>query len=246
MAATNITKKELSNHNSGNGWSSNGISGQGKKPFACDVVKENGPYRLLVFGTARCLWEDRRAAIELIENKTHHVMTINDAAIHVMGHPIDHIVSLHKEFLGPFKKIKMAARNLGESTTHCDKEGAGVQCVWKFFNVGGTSALFAAKIGIAMGYKKIILCGCPMDNSGHYWEDPSTVGILGCEAIGMVWKDAARDYLRNYVKSMSGRTKECLGEPTKEWLDDKSEITQEQTESMRREQREGHILEAHR
>jgi len=199
-------------------WNANGIHGDGEAPYALDVVKENGPHRLVIFGTARCLWDDRRRFNEMLEGKTHHVMTINDAAIHVMGKPIDHIVSLHKEFVGPLKKMKMAARNLGECTTHCDKEGKDVQCFWKFSNVGGTSALFGVKIGLAMGYKKITLCGCPLDNSGHYWEDPSTVGILGCGAIGMVWKDAARDIFKDRVRSMSGRTKEILGEPDKEWL----------------------------
>jgi len=164
------------------------------------------------------MWDDRKAYYDMLENRTHHVMTINDAAIHVMGHPIDHMVSLHKEFLGPFKKIKMAARNLGESTTHSDRAGTGIQCVWSFYNVGGTSALFGAKIGVAMGYTKIVLAGCPLDNSGHYWEDPTRVGTLGCEAIGMVWQDAARMYLKDKVKSMSGRTKDLLGEPDAEWL----------------------------
>ena len=209
---------ERSRHPETYGWECNGITGNGKKPFLCDVVKDNGPHRLMIYGTARCMWDDRKRVNEMLDNRTHHVMTINDAAIHIMGKPIDHIVSLHKEFLGNFKRIKMAARNLGESTTHCDKEGKDITCAWTFFNVGGTSALFGAKIAIAMGYKKIVLAGCPLDNSGHYWEDPTRVGVLGCGSIGMVWKDAVRDYLKPYVRSMSGRTRDLLGEPTAEWL----------------------------
>ena len=230
-------------------WKSNGIEGQGQAPIVCDVVKENGPYRLLILGTARCLWEDRQKFYdEILRDKTHHVMCINDSSIHTMGHPINHIVSLHAEFVGAFRKIMAGSRNLGgHPQTHCDRAAAGVDIVWNFYNVGGTSALFGAKIGIAMGYKKIILCGCPLDGTGHYWEDPRTKGILDCDAIGMVWRDAARDYLHGYVKSMSGRTRDYLGEPTQEWLDDMTadggpSPSYNQTER----EKEPHILAGHR
>ncbi len=228
-------------------WKSNGIEGNGQKPIVLDVVKENGPHRLLIFGTARCLWEDRDKAHALLKGKTHHVMCINDAAIHVMGHPINHIVSLHAEFPGALRKIQMAARNLGQSQTHSDKPNGGIDIVWNFYNVGGTSALFGAKIGIAMGYKKIILCGCPLDGTGHYWEDPSTKGILDCHAIGDVWRSAARDYLHGYVKSFSGRTKDYLGEPTEEWLkDDGKGAGQSPSFNKTEREREPHIIAGHR
>ena len=201
-------------------WESNGIKGMGEAPRILNVVKTNGPYRLIIYGTARCLWEDRKKVNAMLRNRKHHVMCINDAAIHVMGHPINHVVSLHKEFPPAFRKIQMAARNLGQSQTHCNRKAEGIDFVWEVANAGGTSALFGCRIGIAMGYKKIVLCGCPMDNTGHYWEDPDTKGILACPAIAEVWKIAGKNELTGYVRAASGPITEYVGEITQEWIDD--------------------------
>jgi hypothetical protein len=81
---------------------------------------------------------------------------------------------------------------------------------------GGSVGLFATKVAIQEYYMdKVILCGVPMKrDAGHFvrgrpWDD-----VLTFERR---WEKYI-PWLKNFVRSMSGRTQEWLGEPTKEWL----------------------------
>jgi hypothetical protein len=71
----------------------------------------------------------------------------------------------------------------------------------------GSSALLGVKIALRLGYRKIILAGVPL-NEGHYAHFQ----------IGWTW---IADLLKCCpVRSMSGFTRELLGAPTEEWLND--------------------------
>ena len=93
---------------------------------------------------------------------------------------------------------------------------------------GATSAGKAALIGLAMGFDRIILAGCPMDGSGY--APGETEGIkqhASCARVGDKKKQQAgmiRKYKANMARlaegpfkgrvfSMSGFTRQCLGEP---------------------------------
>jgi hypothetical protein len=84
----------------------------------------------------------------------------------------------------------------------------------------GSSALFASLACIAMGYKKIVLAGCPMDMSGHWYFPPSkeTLGPLWIGVDFMAWIDFARQPDSKKVTSMSGYTAKLLGEATKDGM----------------------------
>jgi len=75
---------------------------------------------------------------------------------------------------------------------------------------GGSSALMGVMAGLRIGYKKIVLCGCPMEgaNPNHPGADYSMFQSKWVEK---------REELFN-VRSMSGFTADLLGEPTREWL----------------------------
>jgi hypothetical protein len=73
----------------------------------------------------------------------------------------------------------------------------------------GSSALLAVKVGLRLGYRKIIVCGCPLDE-GKYIKYQR--GWLLCA-----------DMIRDTVRSMSGWTKELLGAPTAEWINGSDE-----------------------
>jgi len=81
--------------------------------------------------------------------------------------------------------------------------------VWE----GGSSALLGVIAGIREGYKKIVLCGCPMEgaNPGHPGADYSMFQGKWTESVSL---------LCNYVRSMSGFTMKLLGAPTEEWLNE--------------------------
>jgi len=79
---------------------------------------------------------------------------------------------------------------------------------------GGTSAMMAYKIALAMGFDEVILCGCPLQ-SGPYadgsagWTDKGESNVA---AYYDPWIKVS-EQIQGIVFSMSGFTKELLGEP---------------------------------
>jgi hypothetical protein len=84
----------------------------------------------------------------------------------------------------------------------------------------GSSALFAALAAIAMGYKKIVLAGCPLDTEGHwYWpQKRETLGPIWLGLDYMAWLDFAQELDSYKVRSMSGYTAKIIGKASKEWI----------------------------
>ena len=85
----------------------------------------------------------------------------------------------------------------------------------------GSSALFATLAGIAMGYDKIVLAGCPLDTEGHWYFEPNGPETLGPSWMGldfMAWIDFSKQKEAEKVRSMSGYTEKLLGKASKSWL----------------------------
>ncbi len=74
----------------------------------------------------------------------------------------------------------------------------------------GSSALFATLIGLILGYKGIVLAGCPMDREGHWYFGEEHKGPEWREEDFEIWKDFARLPQAKRVKSLSGFTREVL------------------------------------
>lgn len=73
----------------------------------------------------------------------------------------------------------------------------------------GSSALLGVQAALRMGYRKIVLCGCPLigiNDKGSKYEN-----------FQSGWKKH-REEVAPYVRSMSGWTREFLSMPTVEWL----------------------------
>ena len=68
---------------------------------------------------------------------------------------------------------------------------------------GAGSAMYGIQIGINLGYDKIILVDCPLDDY--------------CEGHQEGFKEAF-PLIKDKVRAMSGFTKELFGEPDDEWL----------------------------
>jgi len=71
----------------------------------------------------------------------------------------------------------------------------------------GGSAMLAVKIGLRLGYKKIIMVGV-MLNEGRYVK------------FQRGWT-FVQDMIRDTVRSQNGFVKELLGAPTQEWINEK-------------------------
>lgn len=180
---------------------------------------------LLVVGSAKCVYEDVRRARQLRPDA--HVLAINEAGGAIAD--IEHLLAGHCEKAGQYlayrrRKFPNAkscfvhasyrdGRMMPGSVTHC----------WRHVATGGTSAWKAVRIGKAMGYEEIILCGCPMDNSGYFFAEEQTGIVVDCDRIGLGEGRMYDNYRRTFAKraqeegqnvySMSGYSRELLGEP---------------------------------
>ena len=93
-------------------------------------------------------------------------------------------------------------------------------CKWTWpFGGHATSGLGAALVAVGLGYDRIVLCGMPLDDGPHNGEPPWRKCQFTNEAAGNVntginghWKQAIRIAFQGKVKSMSGRTKDWLGD----------------------------------
>ncbi len=101
--------------------------------------------------------------------------------------------------------------------------------------VAATSASKAAKIGFRLGFDEAILCGCPMDGSGYFPGEADVPQSVMCLRIGDKGtafgtttpvqetriirayrerlKILADTEFKGRVFSMSGYSRDCLGEP---------------------------------
>lgn len=159
--------------------------------------------RLLVLGCARCVWDDLNAALGTGWESA-DVMAVNDAISYCPGQ-VDHAYSDHVEFLQAW-----ARRSRWRPDLHTATPGApeGVR-EWPWPR-HGTSALGAVYTGLALGYDEIMLCGVPLDGTGHFY-DPYWVGSPQFAGEERYWRNAAERIFGGRVRSMSGRTKAILG-----------------------------------
>lgn len=96
------------------------------------------------------------------------------------------------------------------------------ECPWKMDEIfwHGSSALFAVYACLELGYKKIVLAGCPLDSKGHWYFPPEHTGPSWTGETYQAWLDFARDERANAVRAMSGYTAQMLGKATKEFLNE--------------------------
>jgi len=92
-------------------------------------------------------------------------------------------------------------------------------CAWVDDHVlwHGSSALFAVFISLALGFKKIVLAGCPLDSNGHWFFPEDIKGPRWTVESFMAWLDFAREPEAAKVRSLSGYTAQIVGEATREW-----------------------------
>lgn len=203
-------------------WESNGIRGRGEKAPGCA-----GSFKgtAVVLGSARCIWDDC-AKIDFTKVE---VIAINNMIMHHKDR-VHHGISLHPEEPPLWRQLRWTnqceeshvithSHRLPENNDNLApqefKTRCGLDYLWEIEGGrGGSSGLFAAMIGLALGYDKIILAGVPIDGTGHFFDPPGKVvnQFLGTN-IKEEWDNANHNYFKGRVKSLSGRTKEWLGEP---------------------------------
>lgn len=173
---------------------------------------------LIVACTGRNVWNDLR----LLNPSDMDVMCVKDTIVHYPG-PVHHAFSQHADQLVHFIEIRKmrnpsVRRQANEIMAHTSSERKypGVHA-WNLPG-HGTSSLGAVYVGLALGYRRIVLCGCPLDDTGHYY-DPKWIKTDFIKRIAdrgnhpKFWEHAAQHVFKGKVRSMSGRTKALLGPP---------------------------------
>lgn len=105
--------------------------------------------------------------------------------------------------------------------SHCCEAGAKYSWPWP---AQGTSGLGAVLTASGLGYDRIVICGMPLDNGPHngepHWRGTrfasSEVPSAKDGGPERHWKLAIDTVLKGRARSMSGRTKEWLGDAI-EW-----------------------------
>ena len=169
---------------------------------------------LLIMGIAACLWDDLSRYDHL---HTGDRMAVNEAMIHYPER-LDHGVSLHADQMYglAFKQFFHGAhKGWPVIQTHAHIPNHAVKYVWPLTRDGGTTGLFAVLVALLMGYDRIILAGSPVDDSPAFYHPAPYPKDLsyGRQIIRDEWQRAIDGCFGGRVKSLSGWTREQLGEP---------------------------------
>lgn len=175
--------------------------------------------RLIIVGGGRCVWNDLESiGFHHGTLKSTDIMCINDIVMHFPGrvkHFFSNDCTSTPHWLSARRRILSKTYGAIKYVHTCDK---GADYNWPWPGVG-TSALGAIYSGLAMGYESIVLCGIPLDDSGHYFDPPwigsdfmNNIGVMGSERIAC-WEIAKARIFNNKVTSCSGRTRKLLGSP---------------------------------
>lgn len=168
----------------------------------------------LVLGCAPCMWDDLERA-----PKIRDVMAVNRAGTLYLD-PIRHWTSAHGIALVEWIKERerlggdMNFQAFGNFTQSQDS-GRVERRNWHDW--GGTSSLYAVRVALDAGWVRVVLCGVPLTGKEGLTRDGRIVYESGYETYQKPWSDHI-DLLRDNVRSMSGWTRELLGEPTADWL----------------------------
>lgn len=176
---------------------------------------------LLIVGDGSCVWNDIANFCDM-EPPPFDTMLINHVCLAYPGE-YQHFIA-GDSHMKPMQEI---AHTLPKSVMkHCWNPGSkGFDVRWiKEDGRGwsGTTAALGVKIGIALDYIKIVMAGCPMDRSGHWYDKnlkPTDTKLLNDHRHHLwYWTEMATRPIGRFIRSMSGNTADLLGRPTKEWL----------------------------
>lgn len=185
-----------------------------------DIAGMYAGRRLVICGDAACVWDDLErfdcrvnGKRGLVAKLGHDFMVVNRLGEVFPGaieHWFSNAAGLIKIFMQA-RRQEYAQEFTPPVHTHSCNDGA----MWRWpFGAHGTSAMGAALSGIAMGYEQIVLCGVPLDDGPHNGEPPWRKTNFSAEVRegDKHWQRFA-DFFGGQVLSLSGRTKDWLGEP---------------------------------
>lgn len=177
--------------------------------------------RALILGRAAGVWEEYEAAKQLASFDV--LIAINKAGRDCPD-PIQHWTSFHPDLFPLWLKQR---RELG-LPDHAAQLWSGIYkghpCgsgkiafpVKYVESNGGSSGMLAVDVALTgLSVDRAVLCGVPLQKTARY--DDATPWTEG-EVYRAAWLEKL-EFIKGRVRSMSGWTRDLLGEPTREWLD---------------------------
>ena len=170
----------------------------------------------LILSIAPCLEEDLINLFEMQNQNQFDFFAVGLNCSDRVLFPIKHAVSYHPNEFEDFRKRRELIKGNLDYITHshippCDR-------MWPLVDkspFSGSSSFLATQVAVGLGYRKIVLCGCPLQGGDLHSPKKNKY-----EVFQKGWaKHAVKVFGVNKVRSMSGWTKEFLGEPTKEWFE---------------------------
>lgn len=159
-----------------------------------------------MLGSADCLWAD----LDALGAWDGVVIAVNKAAVLYPGR-VDHWATLHPENYANWKAERAARGGNVDMRTWARLHASMYGVTDRFHGWGGgTSGLFAVSVALlGLRAENVILCGMPLEDRPHIdHDDPWPQAVTYHE----FWR-ARLDEMRGRVFSMSGWTREILGEP---------------------------------
>lgn len=158
---------------------------------------------LAVIGSANCAQDDYKKFLEY--KIKHDVLVVGIDALNKYKGQVKYFATYHAEDI---PKCQDRAYKI-----ICHKQWNDMVDIIRPIDLkkepSGSSALLGTLVAIDRGYKKIILCGCPLQG-----KNDKGVSYVVFQKGWKFHKQSVADY----VRSMSGWTKEFFGYPTLEWL----------------------------
>jgi len=158
-------------------WECEGITGEGHhQPFKQSIWRGKNA---VIVGAGRSMWADDDRIPESWDRvAVNHVITL-------YRKPIAHAVSIHSELMWSMCLLRKLQCHNGVRTPLLEYSAHGHRKApdfpelvpWGLRPADGSSSLYALRIAIVLGYKKIVLAGCDMDGSGHFYDPP---GLAEC------------------------------------------------------------------
>lgn len=152
------------------------------------------------------------------------IMAVNDVGMYCQI-PLQHWVSHHTANLVLWRKLLHNHAMDFNGLMHAnDNKGQADHVIdWHMNNPGAYSGLFAAQVGLCLGYQQIILCGVPQDDSGRFFDPPWVTKLThgSDQTSKRSFKQTVQSNpeFKRCVRSMSGWTRELLGGSFDEVLD---------------------------
>lgn len=177
----------------------------------------------LVIGGAECAGDDLKKALALFTPDK--IYAANDIGAHVER--LDVWCSLHPEFMDKWEeeRKKRGLPNgyeiVAPLSTEVGMHGAKgritrrISYRWPGMTSSASSGIYAAKVALNDGFDRVVLAGIPMQQEANHFARGKAWLQRDCFLPGF---EKATPFMLGRVKSMSGLTRDILGNPTKEWL----------------------------